>query len=265
MTPSVTVTVNWSNGAVHGGHVVAVCGGLQMMLVADLFSGIGGFSLGLEMTGHFETVAFCENSTWCKKVLKKHWPAVPIYDDIRRLEATDLAGVDVLTGGFPCQDISSSGGKDGIDGQQSGLWAEYARLICDVRPAYAIVENVSALLVRGMGTVLADLARIGYDSEWCSLSAAQFGAPHLRNRVWLVAYPRCQPTQIPAGRRFAAITQPDGIGWWETEPPPLRMDDGLPRRLDRYNRLKGLGNAVVPHIVAHIGRQIIEWEQQKWQ
>lgn len=232
---------------------------VRLFKVADLFAGIGGFSLGLESTGRFETVAFCESSTWCQKVLKKHWGGVPIYDDIKTLKGPEIANVDILTGGFPCQNISSSGAKDGIDGNQSGLWREYLRLIRYVQPRYAIVENVSALLVRGMGRILSDLARIGYDSEWCSLSAAQFGAPHLRNRVWLVAYPRCQPAQIPPARRFTTITQPDGIGWWETESPPLRMAHGLPGRLDR---LRGLGNAVVPQIVAHIGREILNYERE---
>jgi len=166
---------------------------MSKLRVLDLFSGIGGFSLGLERAG-METVAFCEIEPFPRAVLRKHWPHVPCYDDIRTLTAERLSedGItaDVICGGFPCQDISVAGRGEGITGKRSGLWSEYARLISDIRPRYVIVENVAALLGRGMGRVLGDLAEIGYDAEWAVISAAAVGAPHIRERVWILAYPR---------------------------------------------------------------------------
>lgn len=163
--------------------------------VLDLFSGIGGFSLGLEAAG-METVAFCEISPKCRHLLAHHWPEVPAYDDICTLTADRLAadgiGVDVVCGGFPCQDLSYAGKGAGLAGERSGLWREYARLIRELRPAVVVVENVAALLSRGLGDVLGDLAEIGYDAEWDCIRASDVGAPHLRNRLWIVAYARGQ-------------------------------------------------------------------------
>jgi DNA-cytosine methyltransferase len=160
--------------------------------VLDLFSGIGGFSLGLERTGGFRTVAFCEIEPYCRAVLKKHWPNVPCYEDVRTLTAerlrADGISVDAICGGFPCQDISTAGKGAGIEGERSGLWKEYARIIGEVRPRYVIVENVAALLGRGLSRVLGDLAEIGYDAEWHCIPASYVGAPHRRDRLWIVAY-----------------------------------------------------------------------------
>jgi len=166
------------------------------MKVLDLFSGVGGFALGLEKSG-FETVAFCEIEPYAQKVLAKHWPGVPIYDDVRQLTADRLAadgiGVDVITGGFPCQDISTAGRQAGIEGERSGLWSEIARLIGELQPRYAIMENVTNLISgdsgRWFGRVLGDLAEIGYDAEWHCIPASAIGANHHRDRVWIVAYP----------------------------------------------------------------------------
>ena len=170
--------------------------------VLDLFSGIGGFSLGLERTGGFETVAFCEIEPFPRRVLAKHWPGVPCYDDVRtltgaRLAADGIAGIDVITGGFPCQDLSVAGKQRGMgEGTRSGLWSEIVRLVGELRPSYVIVENVAALLSgpsekRGgwFGRVLGDLAECGYDAEWENIPASALGAPHRRERVWIVAYP----------------------------------------------------------------------------
>jgi DNA (cytosine-5)-methyltransferase 1 len=159
----------------------------------DLFSGVGGFSLGLERSGLARTVAFCEIDPFCRKVLTKHWPKVPQYEDIRELTAARLAadGIErprVICGGFPCQDISVAGRGAGLAGERSGLWREYARLIGELRPELVFVENVAALLGRGLGTVLGDLAALGYDAEWRIISAADVGAPHLRERLWIAAY-----------------------------------------------------------------------------
>ena len=166
------------------------------MNVLDLFAGIGGFTLGLERAG-FETVAFCEIEPYAQKVLAKNWPEVPIYDDVRTITADRLAAdgirVDVITGGFPCQDISVAGNQAGIEGERSGLWTECARLIGELRPRYAIFENVTNLL-NGHGgdwfkRVLWDISALGYDAEWHCIPASELGAHHHRDRVWIIAYP----------------------------------------------------------------------------
>ena len=168
--------------------------------VLDLFSGIGGFSLGLERTGGFKTVAFCEIDPFCRRVLAKHWPNVRQYEDVRELTADKLAtdgiAVDVITGGFPCQDISTAGRQAGMaEGTRSGLWSEIARLAGELRPRFIIVENVANLLAGPsdkpggwFGRVLGDLAEIGYDAEWHSISASDLGACHKRERIWVVAH-----------------------------------------------------------------------------
>ena len=168
------------------------------MKTLDLFAGIGGFTLGLERAG-FETVAFCEIEPYAQKVLKKNWPEVPIYDDVRTITAERLASdgirVDVITGGFPCQDISVSGNQAGIqDGTRSGLWSECARLLGDIRPKYAIFENVTNLLNGHRGDwfkrVLWDISALGYDAEWHCIPASELGAHHHRDRIWIICYPR---------------------------------------------------------------------------
>lgn len=156
----------------------------------DLFSGIGGFSLGLERAGH-ETIAFCEIDPYCQKVLAKHWPNVDIHDDIRKLSYKLSSGFSgIVTAGFPCQDISCAGKREGIEGERSGLWSELARVLGELRPRYAILENVSALLSgdrgRWFGRVLGDLAEIGYDCEWHCIPASYLGAPHRRDRIWII-------------------------------------------------------------------------------
>lgn len=172
---------------------------MTKLRVLDLFSGIGGFSLGLERAKHegeingFETVAFCEIEEFPRKVLAKHWPEVPCYRDVRELTAERLAAdgiaVDVICGGFPCQDISTAGKGAGLAGERSGLWSEIARLVGELAPRFVIVENVSALLSRGLGDVLGDLASLRYDAEWHCIPASSIGAPHRRDRIWIIAYP----------------------------------------------------------------------------
>jgi len=243
--------------------------------VLDLFSGLGGFSLGLERTGGFETVAFCDVLSERREHLARRWPGIAIYDDIRTLDATRLAAdgiaVDVICGGFPCQDISTSGRGAGLAGERSGLWYEYARLIGELRPAFVIVENVAALLHRGLDQVLGTLASIGYDAEWQSLRAAFVGLPQLRERVWIVAYPEGQrssavfeqPCILQAARGYhfrlagnGGATDPaDTQGnVWPVEPGVVRVADGFP---DRVHRIHGLGNAVVPQIPELIGNAIL--------
>lgn len=286
------------------------------MKVLDLFSGIGGFSLGLERAG-MTTVAFCEIDDYCRRVLKRHWPDVPVFGDVRELtadvladalgqgqlqqegcepdvrrragdggvEVSDAAGqqvgtagqprldgsvVEVICGGFPCQDISCAGRGAGLAGARSGLWREYARLVGELRPRYVIVENVAALLGRGLSEVLGDLAALGYDAQWHCIPAAAVGAPHRRDRIWIIA---CradadetrradvegQPAAAGAhGDRGLAARLAYGLGrghdQWLVEPDVGRVADGVPHRVDR---LRALGNAVVPQIPELIGRAIM--------
>jgi DNA (cytosine-5)-methyltransferase 1 len=258
------------------------------MRVLDLFAGIGGFTLGLERAG-FETAAFCEIDPYAQKVLAKHWPGVPIYDDVRTITAERLAsdgiGVDVITGGFPCQDISTAGKQAGIqDGTRSGLWSECARLLGELRPQYAIFENVTNLLNGERGAwfkrVLWDISKVGYDAEWHCIPASELGAHHHRDRIWIVAYPNSDSQSVRslnagAVQKAALLAYPNsaqcqrgrlpfGISqehsqsvissWWETEPNVDRVADGVP---GRTHRLKCLGNAVVPQIPELIGNAII--------
>jgi DNA (cytosine-5)-methyltransferase 1 len=166
---------------------------MEKLKVLDLFSGIGGFSLGLERTGGFETVAFCEIEKYPRAILAQHWPSVRIYENVKTLTSEQLAadGIvpDVICGGFPCQDISLAGKGAGLEGERSGLWFEYHRLIKEIRPSWVIAENVSALRSRGLDDVLRSLAEIGYDAEWHCIPASAVGAPHRRDRIWIVAYP----------------------------------------------------------------------------
>jgi DNA (cytosine-5)-methyltransferase 1 len=155
--------------------------------ILDLFSGIGGFSLGLEATGHFETAAFCEIDPYCKQVLKKHWPNVPIFDDIRQLKGTDIGTIDIITGGYPCQPFSVAG-KQKAEQDPRHLWPEYFRLIQELKPTWVIGENVSGHIKLGLDSVLEDLASEGYSSRTFSISAASIGANHKRERIWTVAY-----------------------------------------------------------------------------
>ena len=155
--------------------------------LGSLFAGIGGIDLGFERAG-FKTVWQVEIDPYCRKVLARHFPDAERFEDVRRVGASCLRRVDVIAGGFPCQDISNAGKRVGIEGERSGLWSEYARIIGELRPKFVFVENVAALLGRGMGRVLGDLSALGYDAEWRVISAADVGAPHLRERIWILAY-----------------------------------------------------------------------------
>lgn len=241
--------------------------------VLDLFSGIGGFSLGLERAG-MTTVAFCEIEPYARAVLAKHWPTVPIYDDVRNLDAARLRadgiGVDVICGGFPCQDISYAGDGAGLAGERSGLWAEFHRLIGDLRPRYAIVENVAALLKRGMGAVLGDLAGIGYDAEWSTVSACSVGAPHVRRRVFIVAYPNrehgWEGIRDSLAREGRALQASDGTpraraGWSARLANPSELYRGADGIRSGLERNRGIGNAIVPQIPEAIGRAIMRAAQ----
>jgi DNA (cytosine-5)-methyltransferase 1 len=286
--------------------------------VGSLFSGAGLMDWGLTLAG-FEHAWFCESDPYCRRVLAIRYPGVPIFEDVRTFEAPER--VDLLAGGFPCQDVSQAGRRAGIAGERSGLWDHFARLIGELRPRYVLVENVPGLLVRGMGDVLGDLAALGYDAEWDCLPAAAFGAPHLRARIFILAYPGSgwgseddvRPGGHPArGSRKAMVA--DSHGWdaesrsggrrellptpggqrahdkprrpsadgrsgvmadadrqpvvrtpisrpqrhpWLVEPDVGRVAHGVPARVDR---LRALGNGVVPQIAQWLGERIAERE-----
>lgn len=237
------------------------------MRVLDLFSGIGGFSLGLERAG-MQTVAFCEIDKACRQRLSERWPTVHIFRDVRKLTNLSLIWhgiykIDVICGGFPCQDISNSGKRVGIKGERSGLWKEFARLIGDIRPRFAIVENVAAINFRGLGRVLGDLSEIGYDAQWDVIPASAIGATHERERCWIIAYPEGFPgihqsyLAEEAQRLLNDTPAWASCPWDAPEAAVCRVDDGIPDRVDRTSML---GNAVVPQIPEIIGRAIMKAE-----
>lgn len=240
----------------------------KKLRVLDLFSGIGGFSLGLERTGGFETVAFCEIEEFPRKVLAKHWPDVPCYRDVRELTAERLAAdgvgpVDVITGGFPCQDLSAAGQRAGLHGDRSGLFFEIIRLAGELRPAFIVMENSPELLL-WMGDVLGALAGLGFNAEWEIIPAGILGAPHLRERVWIVAYSP-EVAGVHELQLGSAVWGglPDAGNPWASDPwgspeaRVCRVDDGVPNRVDRTATL---GNAVVPQIPELIGNAILQAE-----
>ena len=233
----------------------------------SLFAGIGGFDLGFERAG-IKTIWQVEIDDYCRRVLAKHWPSVERFSDVRGVGKDVLAPVDIVSGGFPCQDLSNAGKRAGIDGERSGLWSEMHRVICELRPRYVVVENVAAMLVRGMGRVLGDLAEIGYDAEWDCFRASDFGAPHERERVFLIAYPHSNGLEEDAHETILCHAKPDGTAnghlgavgsanEWATARPlgarPMGMGNGIPADVDR---LRCLGNSVIPQVAEWIGRRI---------
>jgi DNA (cytosine-5)-methyltransferase 1 len=287
--------------------------GSKPLTFGSLFAGIGGFDLGLERAG-MRCEWQVEIDPYARAVLAKHWPDVRRHEDVRTFPPPEGEwGVDVICGGFPCQDISVAGKGAGLAGARSGLWYEYARIIGELRPRYVIVENVAALLSRGMGTVLGDLSSLGYDAEWHVIPASAVGAPHRRDRVWIVADTNGRrlhrmradsgdggtlsekgqqwivcggrgsqdvadsenerdgrkddngkrqgasqknglPLKPRRGGRHGGLLK-SGDAWWSVEPDVGRVAHGVPSRVDR---LRCLGNAVVPQIVEVIGRAIVK-------
>ena len=234
------------------------------MTFGSLFAGIGGMDLGLERAG-MQCKWQVENDPFCQKVLTKHWPEVPKYGDIREVTGDQLGWVECIAGGFPCQDLSCAGRKAGIDGSRSGLWSHYHRLIREIRPRFILIENVSGLLANEpMRRVLGDLSVSGYDAEWRVLRASQFGAPHERERVFVVAYPNSVhgTTGMGAVKDRQATVFANGRPelsrfWVQASNLVARMGDGVPAGAYRV-RGEQLGNAVVPQVAEWIGRRIVE-------
>lgn len=288
------------------------------MRIGSLFSGIGGIELGLETAIPGASVAWqAECDPYALAVLAKHWPEVKRYKDVREINKK-ATHVDIVCGGFPCQDISNAGKRAGIKGERSGLWSEYARIVRTLRPRYVFVENVAALAARGLGRVLADLAALGFDAEWDLFRASDVGAPHRRERLFILAYARreragrIQPESITRSSEAAdavdrgdAVAHANGggqlqsqrsltgergrvshggqsdvvdargirsntriegtqdghgsghrfppgprdIGAWTGAQPAIRR--GNARLSGRVDRLRCLGNAVVPQVAAH--------------
>ena len=236
-----------------------------MLTFGSLFAGIGGIDLGLERAG-LRCCWQVEIDDYATRVLERHWPAVARYRDIRDCGAHNLASVDVAAGGFPCQGISDAGRQRGLDDPRSGLWREFARIIRELRPRYVLVENVAALLDRGMGDVLGDLAALGYDAEWSVLSSCAMGAAHTRERVFIVAYadrldgwPRFRDS---FAREYRALQTRDRFESSRSRQrtrlaTPSQLyggADGLPYGMGRN---RGIGNAVAPDVAETIGRAIM--------
>jgi DNA (cytosine-5)-methyltransferase 1 len=246
-----------------------------MLRVLDLFSGIGGFSLGLERTGGFETIAFCEIDPFCRRVLAKHWPNVRQYEDVRELTAKQLSadGIvpDVICGGFPCQDASLGqtqwGRRIGIDGERTGLWKHIPRLAVELRADILLMENVPGLLSAGFGQVLGDLAAIGFDAEWRCIPASKAGLPHRRDRLWIIAHPRGSRLSrsvegkgiLESAEAALAINGNATAGAWHSldrDLGRLRGRDGISVAMER-RRIGPLGNAVIPYFPEIIGNAIL--------
>ena len=283
--------------------------------VLDLFSGIGGFSLGLERTGGFETVAFCEIDEYCRKVLAKHWPDVPCFQDVRKLTRKDIDGpIDLICGGYPCQPFSTAGKRQG-EKDDRHLWPEVSRLLDEFRPSWFVGENVAGHISMGLDDVLSDLEAKGYSVQSFIIPACAVNAPHRRDRVWVLAYAECcgrreqlrtnpQGQSLPETKRKESSfrsgssretlpyahshglqvgNEQEGCGpsrkgkkertelsrgnattrdQWKVEPNVGRVANGVPSRVDR---LKSLGNAVVPQVVEMLGYAILEAENENLQ
>ena len=240
-----------------------------MLTVGSLFSGIGGLDLGLERAGH-KVIWQSEIDSYASRVLKQHWPDVPNIGDVTKIDWGTIPYVDLIAGGYPCQPFSTAGKRGGTNDARH-LWPYFRNAIGRIRPRYALLENVPGHVTLGLPTVISDLATLGYDAEWQIISAAAFGAPHLRERLFIVAYP------ASGASRHA---QPHGLGevfgqttkfvkknsdnrthgdWWKSEPDVGRVANGVSNRVDR---LKGLGNAVVPQVAEFVGYLIREHAKQ---
>jgi DNA (cytosine-5)-methyltransferase 1 len=227
-----------------------------------LFAGAGGGILASKLLG-WRTVCAVEWEPYPASVLlarqnDKILPPFPIWDDVQTFDGKPWRGiVDVVSGGFPCQDISAAGKGAGITGERSGMWKHMARIIGEVRPRYVFVENSPMLTLRGLGTVLGDLSEMGFDAEWGVISAADVGANHQRERIWIVAYTNNSKRRRELGRFWGLQKCVEEWNTYSTfnQPEPLRMVDGVAARVDR---LKAIGNGQVPLCAATAWRVLIK-------
>lgn len=255
-----------------------------MIKVLDLFSGIGGFSLGLHWAGGFETVGFCEIEPFCQKVIRKNFPGTPIMEDINDFEKhyrtlkwlSNGATIDLITAGLPCQPFSQGGKRQGADDPRH-LWPPTLRAIRLTQPRFVVLENVTGLLSidggRVFGRILRELAQSGYDAEWAVLSAAHFGYPHQRDRVWIVAYATGmglgenakilhRPLSALRRRSTQEYSRSNSQTFFDVpDDCPVPFADGLPKGVDWAGSIKAYGNGIVPDIARWIGEGILNsWQ-----
>ena len=229
----------------------------------DLFSGIGGFALAAQWAG-IETVAFCEIDDFACQVLNKNFPGVPVHRDIRELDGSLYAGIDLITGGYPCQPFSAAGKRRGTEDDRH-LWPEMRRVIAQAKPAWVVCENVTGHVTMGLDEVLADLENEGYATQSFIIPACAKNAQHRRDRVWIVANSTGERLQggyvkrgDDEGEAKGVFSEPAGvcggnIRSWTSAPTMVRGADGIPDRVDRN---KALGNAIVPQVAYEILRCI---------
>lgn len=232
------------------------------MTHGSLFSGIGGFELGAKRAG-IKTIWNCEINPFCRKILKKHFPETTQYTDITTLKNPPY--VDIISGGFPCQDISIANPKgEGLNGKRSGLWKEMLRIICETRPHYVLIENSPELLRKGFNTLLQNLSEAGYDAEWQCLQARNFNLPHKRERIFIIAYTKrlghfdniiktCILQKILSKKISGQTPLPMSIKQFNAESDyrSVRMYHGFSKELDT-DRITALGNAVIPSIAQYL-------------
>ena len=249
-----------------------------MLTVGSLFSGIGGLDLGLEQAG-MKTVWQVEYDDWARGKLDENFPHTEKFKDVREVGKHNLRPVDLICGGFPCQDLSTLKiNRDGLEGKRSGLWAEYFRILCELRPRYVVIENVTALVNDGLARLLCDLASVGYDAEWQTLRASSVELPTRRNRLFIVAYTK---SHRPVSMEVYASTMAQVYEQRErfcgnttlryeslehtvpTIPEHLRVDNGISFELSEIEAaVKGYGNAVCPPVAKWIGERIIEFDER---
>ena len=240
----------------------------------DLFSGIGGFSLAASWTGGIETVAFCEIEPYCQKVLKKHWPDVPIYPDIKQLRGEDIGPVDIVCGGFPCQPFSCIGQQKGKQDDRH-LWPEMLRVIQETKPTWVVGENVTNFVSMGLDDALSDLESEGYETAAFIISAIGIGAKHPRERIWIIGNSNCQPSEQTCKSSLSISTSWETrrndraiIGeiipasdWAKDTSEFLRVADGVSSDVDRR---RGLGNSIVPQVAYQILQGIVDIEGEDY-
>lgn len=238
------------------------------LTVGSVFSGVGGLDLGLERTGGFKIIWQSEIDHYCCQVLRRHWPDIPNHGNAVLIDWDNVEPPDLICGGYPCQPFSTAGKRNGTSDLRH-LWPFLAEGIRRLRPRYVLLENVLGHLSLGFGEVIGEMAVLGYDTRWDCVSAYSVGSPQHRERVFIVGVRRPDLSDTDGSgsksrswTEFFArrIAQPDQYGWWAVEPGVGRVADGIPNRLDR---IRALGNAVVPQVAEHIGRSILELED-KW-